>query len=146
MKLRKHNGYTGIDIAISVVVIFIFVSILSTLFYNLNSSSKEIKLQSEATFIAVDEIEKMKNIDFEEIENLSIANGNSQYYPTDTTKEVEEIETRPGFYKRIIIEDYADIDNSKEPGLVKNVKVQIKYMFKGKEQMVELSTVLSKES
>jgi len=133
MKIKSQKGYTGIDIAISVVVLFIFVSIIATLSYNFNSSAKQIELEAKATQIAVNEIEKMKNIDFEEIKDIS-----GKY------ADMEEIEIEEGFYKNIIIQDYADIENNKIPGLVKKVTVQIKYMFKTKEQVVELSTVLSK--
>lgn len=146
MKMKSEKGYTGIDIAISVVVIFIFVSLIAILSYNINSSSKEIELKSEATSLAIDEIEKMKNMSFADIKNRSIANGNSQYIPTDTTQETEEIETNPGFFRRVIIEDYADGKTGKIPGLVKKITVQIKYMFKGEEQTVELSTIMSKEN
>jgi len=36
-KIRSQKGYTGIDIAISVIVIFIFVSLIAMLIYNFNS-------------------------------------------------------------------------------------------------------------
>ena len=49
-------------------------------------------------------------------------------------------------YETVI--DYTDIDGNqdKTKDLVKKVTVKISYMFKAKEQSVELSTVLSKES
>lgn len=140
MKMKSEKGYTGIDIAISVVVIFIFVSLLAILSYHINSSSKEIELKSEATSLAIDEIEKIKNISFDDIKDRSKANDNSEYIQT------EEIETNPGFFRSVIIEDYADEETSKIPGFVKKITVQIKYMFKGNEQTVELSTIMSKES
>ena len=146
MKIKSEKGYTGIDIAISVMVLSIFVSLIAILSYKINSASKEIELESEATSLAITEIETIKNMSFEEIQDRSIANGNSQYIPTDTTKETEEIENKQGFFRRVIIEDYADSETDKISGLVKKITVQIKYMFKGKEQTVELSTIMSKES
>ena len=52
------------------------------------------------------------------------------------------------FFKTIIVQDYADLDNNSEkiPNLVKKVTVKISYMFQAKEQSVELSTILSKEN
>ena len=144
--MKSEKGYTGIDIAISVVVLFIFVSLIAMLSYNMNSASKEIELKSEAASLAIEAIEEMKNIHFAEIKDRSEENGTSQYFPTDTTKELEEIEGKQGFYKRIVIEDYADKHPDKNEGLVKKITVQIQYMFKGKEQKVELSTIVSKES
>lgn len=136
MKMKSEKGYTGIDIAISVVVLFIFVSIIAILSYNFNSSSKEIKLKSEAIEIAIDEIETIKNLDFDTIKDLT---NQEEYIPT------QEVAGREGFYKTVIIEDYADSDASKVPGFVKKGIVRIQYMFKGKEQTLELSTILSAE-
>ena len=58
------------------------------------------------------------------------------------------MENKEGFFKTIIVQDYADLDNNSEkiPNLVKKVTVKISYMFQAKEQSVELSTILSKEN
>ena len=62
--------------------------------------------------------------------------------------ENQKVENKEGFFKTIIVEDYADLDNNSEkiPNLVKKVTVKISYMFQAKEQSVELSTILSKEN
>lgn len=140
MKIRSEKGYTGIDIAISVVVIFIFVSLIAMLIYRFNSTAREVELKSEATYIAIDEIEKIKNDGFEAYETRSVADGNSE--------ETAEVEGKEGFTKTIIVVDYADIagNEDKIPNLVKKVTVKISYMFQAKEQNVELSTILSKEN
>lgn len=144
MELRNDKGYTGIDIAISVVVLFIFVSIIAVLSYNVNRAGKEIELKAEATSIAVEEIERLKNeLTFEEIANRSIKNGNSEL---EAIAEIQKDGKGTGFYQTVIVEDYADTASvSREEGLVKKIIVKIQYMHKGKEQTVELSTVLSKE-
>lgn len=141
MNWKNEKGYTGIDIAIAVVVLFIFVSLIAFLSYSFNSSAKEMELKSNATAIAVEEIEKLKNqLTFDEIVDRSISNGNSEWLATT------EIENQKGFYKTILIEDYADINPGKLPGLVKKATVRIQYMFKGKQQTIELSTIYSKEN
>ncbi len=133
--MKSEKGYTGIDISISVVVIFIFVSLIATLSYKFNSSSKETELKAEATAIAVEEIENMKNKTLEDIE---AEEEDASYNNT--------IEIKEGFYRTITVQDYHDIDETKVSGLVKKVSIQIQYMFKGKEQTIELSTIISKES
>ena len=45
MKFKSEKGFTGIDIAIAVMIIFIFVSIFSVLFANINSQKKAITLR-----------------------------------------------------------------------------------------------------
>lgn len=143
MKVESEKGYTGIDIAISVVVLFIFVSIIAVLIYNFNSSSKEVELKSTATYLAIDEIEKIKNQGFEKYDTLNIDSTQDEDGNSLTNQPTSE----NAFYKDIIVKDYTDFEgnDSKVPNLVKQVTVKIRYMFKGKEQSVELSTVLSKE-
>ncbi len=134
MKIRSEKGYTGIDIAISVVVLFLFVSLIATMSYQVNSSVNGVKLKSEATQIAVEEIEKLKNeLTFEEIKNMR----NHEYYN-------QEVKT--GFFETVYIEDYADINIEKTPELVKKVTVKVQYKFKKDIHTIELSTILSKES
>ena len=143
MKFSSEKGYTGIDIAISIVVITIFVSLIAVVISRFNSSASEINYKEEATLIAIEEIEKVKKDGFEAYKDMNKdtiqdAEGNSLVnQPTD----------KEGFYKTILIEDYTDIEGNSEKisGLVKKVTVKISYMFQGKEQTVELSTILSKE-
>lgn len=133
MKTKSEKGYTGIDIAISVVVLFIFVSLITTMSYQFSSSVNGIELKSEATQIAVDEIEKLKSeLTFEEIKNMR-------------NEEYRNREVKTGFFETILIEDYADIGAEKTPELVKKVTVKIQYKFKKEIQNIELSTIVSKE-
>lgn len=143
-KWKEEKGYTGVDIAISVVVLFLFVSIIAILSYNMNSISREIELKSKASAIAVEEIEKIKNeITFDEIAERSIKNGNSEYFPTT---EISENGKQTGFYKTILVEDYADHNTTEAvEGYVKKVMVKIQYRWKGKDETVELATIVSKE-
>lgn len=142
MKLKSEKGFTGVDVAIAVVVLFIFVSLIAIMSYRVNSTASEINLKAEATSIAVDEIEKVKNLEFSQIQNISQANGNSVYVPQ------QEVAGSEGFYKKVEIKDYADIkpQNNPQSGLVKQVNVQVTYSFKGKAQQVELSTIIAKQS
>ena len=140
MDFHNEKGYTGIDISVSVVILFIFVSIISMMIYQMNSSAKEVQLKTDATYLAINEIENIKNQGIDEYIGKSVANGNNVI---TENQEVEE-----GYYKTVTVIDYTDIDGNqdKTKDLVKKVTVKISYMFKAKEQSVELSTVLSKES
>lgn len=145
MKFYSEKGYTGVDIAISVIVIFIFVSLISFLIYRFNSSAKEVELKSEATSIAVEEIEKVKQDGFEKYDGM---NKDTKKDKNGNSLENQKVENKEGFFKTIIVQDYADLDNNSEkiPNLVKKVTVKISYMFQANEQSVELSTILSKEN
>ena len=133
MKIKNEKGFAVVDIAITVIVIFIFISLIAILLYNLNSSSKEIELKSEATNIAIQEIEMMKNKTIDDLNN------------EDTSyRSPQEIKT--GFTREIIVQDYNEINPEKIPNIVKKVTVQVKYKFKKDVEVVELSTVISKEN
>ena len=61
--MKKENGYTGVDIATSVVVITIFIALIGTLVFNFNSSSNEMEYKSKALNYAINEIEGLKGLD-----------------------------------------------------------------------------------
>ena len=140
MKIRSENGFTGVDISIAVIIILIFVSLVAVLIAQVNSTGKEISLRSDATYIAINEIEQVKINGFETYKGKSIANGNNVI-----TKD-EAVSGTQGYYKTIEVEDMNDIDTQKTADIVKRVTVKISYMFQGKVQDVELSTILSKEN
>lgn len=135
MNLREQKGFAGSDIIISVIILFIFVSLISTMFYNFNISGKEVERRSEAVNIAVSEIEQIKINGFSQL-----IDGN------DISCEKKAVGGKDGYYKTITVEDYADTDTTKQKDVVKKVNVKITYKFKNQEQNVELSTILSKEN
>ncbi len=133
VKMKSEKGYAGVDIAISILVLFLFVSLIATLSYQANSSSKEIELKSKATQIAVTEIELLKNKTWNDITTEDI-----------TYRETTEIEE--GYFRTIQVQDYHELDDTKNIDIVKKITVQIEYRFKGKTETVKLSTMIAKES
>ena len=154
MKIRSENGFTGVDISIAVIIILIFVSLVAVLIAQVNSTGKEISLRSDATYIAINEIEKIEQDGIDAYIGKSEANGNN------VICENQKIENEEGFYKTITVLDYADIANTQQenteenenqennimPDVVKKVTVKISYVFQTEEQSIELSTIVSKES
>ena len=138
MKIRNDKGFTGIDISVAVVVLFIFITIISMLIYRVSSTSKEVSLRSDATYLAINEIEQIKSNGIETYKGI----GNNSV----VGEQNEEIADHEGFYKTITVSDYADENKDKKSDVVKRVTVKISYMFQAKEQSVELSTIIAKES
>ena len=149
MRIRSEKGFTGIDIAVSIVLVFIFSALIATLSFRISSTSKELEHRVDATYHAIDEIEKIKGWSFND---LIGKNANS----TDITINNETIpinESGPGtqigetgFYKKKLIKDYHDIDQTKTPDVVKKVTVIISYQFKGQTEEVKLSTIFVREN
>lgn len=145
MHFRSQKGYTGTDIAVSVIVITIFISLIAVLIYRFNGLSDELQIKAKATEIAIDEIEFAKGEGFEQY-----VDRNGEIVSDDEVTDAKGA-TIEGFYKTILVEDYTDIgendeNKNKVKDLVKRVTVTISYMYRGKENKVELSTILSKEN
>lgn len=135
MKFKSEKGFTVMDIAIAIVVLFIFVSIIAFLIYNYNSDMKAAELESKAAHHAIDEIENIKAAGI-----TGVSDG--------ITGPTEIGDT--GFSKTIEIEDYKNMDANKNKenireNIIKKVTVTISYTFKG-EQSVTLSTIITKEN
>lgn len=127
--MKNQKGYTGVDIAISIVVITMFISLIALLISRFNGSSNELDLKSQAIDIAIQEIERVKQAGIDNAQD----------------EEEKEITEKQGFYKKVKITDYAEENSDKIEGLVKKATVTISYIYRNQEQKVELSTILSKE-
>ena len=139
-KLRSEQGITGIDITVTVIIITIFVAILATIFFNINSNSKGIERKTRATSYAISLIENIKNNGFENLDSFIDTTGST----------VLDAEGNPTSYiQKVYVVDYAELEGNsdKMPNLVKKVTVEISYLNNGKTEKVELSTLLTaKES
>lgn len=61
MHIKEEKGLTGIDIAISVILITIFIAFIANLISNINLKSEDTKRKTVATSYAVQEIENIKS-------------------------------------------------------------------------------------
>ncbi len=144
MLIKQEKGFTGIDIAISIVIITIFIAVIGNLIVNINLNSKNTERESIATSYAVKEIEKIKALGYiEDYENKGIEKEDKL-----EDADIDDINGKfSGFHKTITIRDYVLIknDNTKEPNLLKELKVEISYKIANKEQKIEISTYVTKE-
>ena len=152
--MKNQKGYTGVDIAISVVVITIFIALIGTLVFNFNSNSNEIEYKSKALDYAINKIEELKAYDIndQKIINFETATRNG----TAAENEIlDENNKGTGYYEKIEVVDASsedimsdsDLGDSRVrvPGLVKKVTVTVSYKFRNQIKSVELSTIISKE-
>ena len=135
MNIKSEKGITNIDIIISIILITLFVAIIATLMYSINSNSKAVERRSEATNYAINAIETIKASAFDDLDNLA---GESDIENT-------------GYHQKITITDYAELgdninDDTIVPGLVKKVTVEISYRDGNTTETVDLSTVITKSN
>ena len=117
MKFQSEKGYTVMDIAISIVVITIFISLIAVIISRFNSSASSLKYKEEATAIAIEEIELIKKAGLEAYKDRSIANGNSEVSKGEeiSGKEVAEILSSPNNilgleYAKAILKTNANVE------------------------------------
>lgn len=144
MIIKEEKGITGIDIAISIILITIFISLIGNLIVNININSKNTQRKSIATSYAVQEIEKLKSLGYiEDYEDKGILK-------KDVIREEEIYEKSgdfTGYHKTIFIEDYVLLNNddTKVNNLVKKITVEISYKLGNKVQNVDISIFVAKE-
>lgn len=141
--MRKEKGFTGVDIIISIFVITIFVAIIGNLIINVNLNNKSIERRTIATSYAIQEIEKIKSLKYQEQYNNKGLKGKEIL----EQKEIYQKEKFTGYNKTIYIEDYISIiqNEEKEPNIVKQITIEISYLLGNKNQTLELSTYIVKE-
>lgn len=144
MHIKEEKGFTGIDIAISVIIITIFIAIIANLISNINLTSEDTKRKTIATSYAVQQMEIIKAQGY--IENYEGKGINKK----DTIIDEDIINkdgNSTGYHKIVTIKDYTLIknDSKAQTNLVKEITVQISYKLAGKDENIEISTYIKKE-
>ena len=117
MNLKDNKGVTGTDVAIAIVILMIFVSLISGMFYNIAVTSKRIERKSIATNLAVAVIEEMKVQEFDELTSTNIEGVALENYAPLAGK----VSTKEGYTTKVVVTDpYGD-------NLVKKVSVKVEF-------------------
>lgn len=135
MNLKNDRGIAGVDIAVSLVILLIFVSLIAGLFYNISNTSKKLDKKTEATNLAINTIEKMKSMNFEELEVTGDEETRKPLSECNIANK-EEISIPKGYDVEVSVEKSADNNNEKI------VRVYVTYKEKNHEQEVKLETLI----
>lgn len=160
MKIKSEKGFTGTDITIALIIILLFMSMISVIFFNITKSTKNIDRNSEATYIATEIIEavKAKNYDDVGITNGEVEVIKTENHVTYSSKSGsislgDEITIESGYTCKINIYNYIPSKDIKENeeidstnDLVKVVNVSVYYNVAGETKKVELTTTLLREN
>ncbi len=142
MLIKEEKGVTGIDLAISIIIITIFIAMVGNLIININLNSKDTQRKTIATSYAMQEIEKIKAKGY--IDSYNEKGINQE----DTIEEDDIIDSNnnfTGYHKKVSIKDYVLIqeDNTKKANLVKKITVEISYKLKNNDKSVSISTYVA---
>lgn len=143
MHIKEEKGIAGTDIAISIIIITIFIALIANLIVNINVNSKEIERKTMATSYAIQEIEKVKNQGIISY----IGKGIEEEYIVEediVEEDIVEGEEFTGYHKTIIVRDYILIknDTKKQKDILKEVTVEISYKVGNNEKNITLSTYI----
>lgn len=143
-KIKEEKGVTAIDIAISVIILTIFIALLGNLIVNINLNTVSSERKNIATGYAVKEIEQIKSKGYvkEEYDGKGI---DKEETLEGTDKDIIDSEGNfTGYHKKIKIEDYALNNKESESNLVKKITVDISYKVGGKDKNVTISTYVKR--
>ncbi len=143
MLVKEEKGLTGVDIAISIVVMTIFIAMIANLIANITLNTQDIKRKSTATSYAIQEIEKVKAQGY-------IDDYNSKGIDSEDVLKDEDIYSNSefsGYHKKVTIKDYVLVKNNKnkKQDIVKEITVEISYKLGGKDKKVTITTYVAKK-
>ena len=141
MNIKQEKGFSAVDIAISVVLLTIFIALIGNLIVNINLDSARAERKNIASGYAVQEIERLKSKGYVEDYNDKGIN------QIDTLEENDIMDSDgnfTGYHKKVTIEDYVHVVNNSdaEGNLVKQITVDISYKVGSKQESVTISTLI----
>lgn len=151
MNLKKNNGYVGIDLSIALIVLLILIPAITGMIYNLNKENKSLERKSQALNFAINVMETAKGIEFSELEVAKLEEELYTYYQGDidiTNSSLDDglmtlDKDSVSYNLKLEIIDYSQIETNVAENKAKKVSIVVTYLLGGKEQTVELNTIIS---
>ena len=140
--LKEEKGLTGIDIAISIIIITIFISVLANLIMNINLNSEKTKRMEIATAYAVQEIEQIKAKGYVDEYNNKGVDKKDIISEKDI---MDDDNNFTGYSKTTTIKDYVLIknDKSKQKNVLKELTVTVSFKLGNITENIDISTYIT---
>ena len=142
--IKDEKGLTGVDIAISLVIVTMFVAIIANLIANINLDTEKMDRKSKALAYAVQEIETRRATGYIEKYN---GMGTSKEGETLKEEDIYNNSEFSGYHKVVSIKDDILVENSgtKTADTTKQITVEVFYKLENNEESIKISTYISKE-
>ena len=139
MKKQKYvneKGVTSVDIIISVIIIVLFVSVITTAFYNYYKSTQSKNRVTMATNIIIDVIENVEMLPYDDV-NTENVNKMIEDFKADGTIQQQ-------YTVSATIQKYNETEgNTQKKDLIKILKVKVTYS-ETKEESIEITRLITK--
>ncbi len=157
---KKNNGFTGVDISISIIVILIFVPTIFGVVYNIQKTNVAITRKNNAVNIATDVLETVKSEQYSDITvsgSKLITDLNKKYAKSSyTNKEKEENGYNYIYYStngnknesyqiQLGIKNYYP-SSSQKNDYVKEIKVRVFYFFGNSVKDIDIGIVVKRNT
>ena len=133
MKLKNNKGAAGADVAIAIVILMLFLTLIAGLFYNLSSSSNRIERKAKATNLAIEIIEALKVTAFENLYSTEEDQMTIQELNSYASK---QISIPNGYTIKILIENYNN------ENLIKILRVEVSYEINKQLETINIETLV----
>lgn len=137
-KIELNNkGFTTADVVIAVIILVLFVSIITTSFYNYYISTQSKNRRTIATNAIIDVIEKIETMNYDDV-NRETVNKVIDSYVQDGT-----IQT--GYTITADLQKYNETaGNEDKKDLIKILSVKAQYTINDKQENIEIKTLITK--
>lgn len=136
-KIRESKGFTPVDIAISIVIIIVFIGLIATLFYNFYLTASAKNRNAIATNCLIDVIEEVKKMDYEQITIQEVDLLISSLQANKTIPNEFKISAQ--------VQKYNEMEGNQDKlDVIKILQVKVEYHIGQKMQNIEISTLITK--
>ena len=159
MKLKNNKGYVITDVSISVIILLILVPVIMGIVYKTDTIKRSTEAKAHAINIVVNTLEAAKGIgatDLIDTDELTAKKAifekikediyNERISFEENNPESATIDDDKAKYMLLIeIIDFADSNDAPsevERNVIKTIKATVKYRVNGKDEELNLSTVL----
>lgn len=135
MDLKSKKGYTAVDISISILIIIIFVSIITSAFYNYYLSNTAVARNSTAVNYAIDVIETVEQMDYTQVTDASVKNKLQEMYNQKQIASSYQISTQ-------VVNYNTTTGNTTKRDLIKILSVKVQYPIGKRTQSFDIKRLI----
>lgn len=127
IKCKSNRGFTMQDVIVAMVILVLFAGVIGSSYVTIYKIQAETKLNATATLCAIQILENIDKIDYDQVNNGDLKNWRADY------------EVPNGMNLSLEVKPY------NEENIIKNVKLTISYEFAGKTETLVLEKIKVKE-
>lgn len=138
MNFKSSKGFTAVDISVSILIIIIFVSIITSAFYNYYLSNTAVARNSSALNHVIDVIEEVEQMDYATLTDASVKSKLQELYSSKQIPEAYKITTN-------LVKYNTTVGNTSKRDLIKILTVKIEYKIGKNTQSFDIRRLIIKK-